>query len=82
MTKKQRRNFEKQLRRKSPPSAKAVEPMPPSVPALGTLSFSPEQQQRLLAELGDIAAEINRLFHRASLKLMVEGLRAGTDPSK
>jgi len=40
-------------------------------------------QQRILDELDNFAAEVNKLFHRASLRMMIEGLREGyADSSK
>jgi hypothetical protein len=80
VTKKQRRDFQKQLSKRKSPSTKAAEPVPPAVSAPVTLSLSSEQQ-RLLTELGALAADINKLIHRATLKMMLDGFKAGSDSS-
>jgi hypothetical protein len=62
------------------PSANVSNIVP--VPTAVTPSLSPENQ-RLIGELSDLAGEINRLFHRATLKMMIDGMVEGrTNPVK
>jgi hypothetical protein len=79
-----RRTFKKQqkaLNRRREAKQMFLVPLPPSTassaqvpaPTPATPGISPENQ-RLLTELGDLVAAINKLFHRASLKLMIEGM--------
>jgi hypothetical protein len=63
----------------TPTPAKA--PVIESIPASLTPGLS-QENQRLLTELSDIAADINRLFNRACLKMMLIGMKeARTDNS-
>lgn len=52
----------------------------PAVAVPAPSSLSPEQQ-RLLNELENIAGDINKLIHRAVLKMMLEGFKAGSASS-
>jgi hypothetical protein len=66
-----KRNAKQMFLEPLPPSTASSAQVPASTPV--TPSLSPENQ-RLLTELGDLVAAINKLFHRASLKLMIEGM--------
>jgi len=61
--------------------APALENVASVVASAATLDLSREQR-RLLNQIDELAVDIIKIFHRASLKLMVEGLKSGTESTK
>lgn len=62
------------------PSASIATLVQATRPSVPVPQLTPHQQ-RILDEIGNFAAEVNRLLHRASLRMMVEGLREGSADS-